>query len=408
MTAATPGEVRIPAPVRLFNRALARTRWPAIRAGDILARAARRSGHHEFAWPGSAQAGLDALCADAETAADLSSLGRITLRKVLVDNAANRLHVEAGLAQRPDLLDAPIRRPVFILGLPRTGTTILFNLLAQDPDHRSPRTWEVDAPWPPPAEADYVGCERIVASQRAVDRFHQMAPAFHAIHPQGATLAEEDQRILGMHFSGCGYQHFLKAPAHQAWQFAQDRRAALAWHKRYLQYLQWRVQRPRWLLKSPDDQLYLEAIFSTYPDALVVQTHRDPAEAIPSVASLTWTVRRVFSDCTDAVEVGRDQLEYWGRIADDCMAQRQTLAREVQFVDIDFAQLVKAPMAAVSRIYEALGQPLAEPTAARMRQFLDDNQRGSHGVHRYTPEQFGLTIEAIRERFAGYIDRYLP
>lgn len=400
-----PGTVRIPLAIRAFNAMFNSLERPHLSAARIEQYARNKVG--AGALTQDARGGLEALCRDAENAAGLSALGRYRMQIVLRDVAINRLAVENALTARPALLEAPIRKPIFILGLPRSGTTILFNLLRQDRTHRSPRTWEVDYPIPAPTADDYVDCRRIRRSQKMIDDFHRLAPSFNGIHPQGARLAEEDQRILAMNFSGCGFQHFAYVPEHQRWQFEHDATESFRWHKRYLQFLETNVRKPRWLLKSPDDQLYLKAIFSVYPDALIIHTHRHPAEAIPSVGSLTYTVRRLFAKECRPEDVGVDQLGFWGDILNRCVSDRDALDVEDNIIDVAFSDLVTDPMRVVRRIYARFSLPLDDELIDRMQRFLDDNKRHGHGVHTYTLEQFGLSEAMIEQRFGDYIERFI-
>jgi len=400
-----PGTVRIPFPIRAYNALLNPLERPRITVDSVEQYAIAKVGGGGLT--PNARHGLEALCGDAENSADLSALGRYRMQVVMRDIAVNRLLIDKALADNPALLDAPITRPMFILGLPRSGTTILFNVLAQDLAHRSPRTWEVDYPVPAPHERDYAENDRIQRSQKVIDAFHRLAPSFNGIHPQGARLAEEDQRVLAMNFSGCGFQHFARAPEHQKWQFEHDGSESFHWHKRYLQFLETNVRKPRWLLKSPDDQLYLKAILNVYPDAMIIHTHRHPAEAIPSVGSLTYTVRRLFAKHCEPKEVGVDQMNFWGEILNRCVRDRDELGMGIHIVDVAFADLVKDPMKVVRRIYDRFSLPLDDNTVARMQQFLEQNKRHTHGVHKYTLEQFGLNEAMIEERFGDYIERFI-
>ena len=213
--------------------------------------------------------------------------------------------------------------------------------------------------------------------------------------------------MLAMNFSGCGFQHFVRAPGHQQRQFEHDGTESFRWHKRFLQFLETNVRRPRWLLKSPDDQLYLKAILDVYPDAMIIHTHRHPAEAIPSVGSLTYTVRRLFAKHCRPEDVGVDQMNFWGDILNRCVSDRDELGMEDHLVDVAFADLVKDPMQIVRRIYDRFSLQLDEKTVTRMQQFLEGNKRHTHGVHKYTLEQFGLNEAMLEERFGHYIERFI-
>lgn len=404
----TPGTVKIPLPVHVYNALFNRLEWPESTVDGVERYAMEKTGGGPLG--NHARQGLEILCRDAEGPADLSALGRYRFRAVLRDLAVNRMAIEKALRQNPELEGSEIRQPLFILGLPRSGTTILFNLLAQDPAHRSPLTWEVQFPSPAARPDDYDvnrDNKRIRKCQKGIDAFHALAPSFNGIHPQGARLAEEDQRILAMNFSGCGFQHFVFAPGHQQYQFEHDGTESFRWHKRYLQFLQTHVRKPRWLLKSPDDQLYLKAILAVYPDALIVHTHRHPAEAIPSVGSLTYTVRRLFSRQCDPKSVGVDQMRFWSEILDRCIRDRDELGLEGRLVDVAFDNLVDDPIGVVRKIYDRFALELEPSTQQRMQAFLDSNQRHGHGVHSYNLGQFGLDEGMIEERFDAYIERFI-
>lgn len=403
----TPGTVKLPSWIRVYNSLMASFDWPSIQPTVLLLQAISASKVSDYSAVPALRTSLSVLCQDINTHAELSPFGKLVARRVIIDNLVNRIRIDQAFKQSPELEASPIRQPIFIVGLPRTGTTILFNLLALDAQHRSPRTWEVDFPYPAPDADDYQDNPRIVASQKAIKAFHKLAPAFNAIHPQGANLAEEDQRILAMNFSGCGFQHFFRAPMMQKMQLQEDGLASFAWHKQYLQYLQSNFQKPRWLLKSPDNALYLKAIFATYPDALIINTHRNPASAIASVASLTDTVRRVFSASTRASDVGQDQLEFWSSTIQRCMRDRVELNREHCFIDVRFGELVTDPMGVIRQIYSKFKLPLAPATELKMQQFLAANARGKHGAHRYTLEQFGLRQQDIDAAFHEYQHHYL-
>jgi hypothetical protein len=235
---------------------------------------------------------------------------------------------------------------------------------------------------------------------------------FRAMHPMGATLSQECVTMMGEAMCTPLFHNQFRVPSYQDWvDTGADWSHVYALHERQLQHLQWRHQRDRWVLKTGAHMWGLEHLLRTYPDARIVFTHRDPVKSVTSFASLTSLVRSAGSDAVDRLEVAQDWAGRLRRVIDHAMAVRQTVAAEgacpqAIFYDMHFSDFVADQFAVVSDIYAALGLPMTPEAAARMQAFIADNPKGKHGLHTYTPEEYGLDPGVIRREFRSYIEQY--
>jgi len=299
--------------------------------------------------------------------------------------------------------ETPVDRPLVIVGLPRTGTTLLFNLLSMDPTTRAPLDWEVERPVPPPEEATYRTDPRIREVAASLAELDRIAPHFRHIHEIGAEIPQECVAILSGAFLSEQFDTMFDLPSYMAWMEAQSFAPAYRYHRLYLQVLQHRYRKERWVLKTPGHLPVLEDLLAEYPDACVIHTHRDPAKVVPSVASLCYTLRTAGSDHVDPAAIGRQQSALWKRNLDRAMAARRgPEGRRERFFDVQFAEVLEDPIGLVGRIYAHFDIPFGEDARAAMEAHLRDNPRGKHGTHRYDPEDFGLSAEGLREQFADY------
>jgi hypothetical protein len=342
---------------------------------------------------------------DAE--ARLTPIGRIAARQDVVALLANRLQLQDDARRHPGMAAAPIRRPIFIVGLPRTGSTLLHHLLAQDPASRVPQAWEVMFPSPPPEAERYGADPRIARAARQLAWFDAMAPRFKAIHPLGAQLALECIAIMSPTFLSPRFHTTYRVPTYQAWLERHDLRPAYRFHRRFLQHLQWGAPGQRWVLKAPSHLFGLPALLETYPDAHIVQTHRDPLTVLASVASLTAALQGAFTDQIDLAEIGAEVSHRWTEGLDRALQFRRSAAIGAdRFVDIRYHDLIRDPMAAVARIYAHLDIALTAAAETRMRRFLAENPPGKHGPHWYSLSAFGLGAEELARRFAVYREHF--
>lgn len=394
--------------MRVLNRVgpiLARW-WPSLDPDRVL-RAASRAAKSEHGGDESFLEAVPRLFDAIDREADLSWLGRLIARQSMQDFLRNRFSVYRHRATHPEVAGVPIERPVFIVGFPRTGTTILFRLLAQDPANRVPLGWEVQFPDPPPETASYESDPRIAKTETMFGHMNTMAPSFASIHEVGAQLGQECMPILAQAMLGPQFSITYNVPAYQAWADAQSQAPAYAYHRHFLEHLQSKHMRDRWVLKSPVHLRTLDALLTEYPDARIIFTHRDPAKTVPSLMSLIYVVRGLATDSMDPRVLGAQQSRWWADSLDLAMSAREKHADKAdQFMDVHFDDVIADPVAVLERAYERFAIPWSPEVETRMRSFLANNPRGKHGSHRYELEDFGISLDFIRERFAAYCDTY--
>jgi len=338
-----------------------------------------------------------------EKQANLTLLGRMIARSDLLRTLENRLRLADLFTHHPDIADQPIPRPIFVVGPPRTGTTIFHDLLVMDPDNRVPLSWETARPLPPPETATYDTDPRIAQLQAELDRVDSLVPEFKKMHPMGAQRAQECVAITAHDFTSMIYHVQFNVPDYDRWVLDCDMRSALQWHRRFLQVLQWRAPGKRWALKSPQHMWHLDQVHREYPDALFVQTHRDPVQVLVSMSNLAATLRRLASDQVSLPAIAR----YFARALADgyrkTVAYRKSgLLPDDQVVDLYFSDFIDDQVGTVRRAYRHFGLELADSSARAMQSFLDANPADKHGKHVYKLADTGMEEGELRELFAEY------
>jgi hypothetical protein len=404
-------ELSRPLGLRVFNRtggALRRVGLPLVEldAPSLFDRASRLTGLSDFGDPFFREP-LRVLLDAFEKEAELNMLGRVIARSDIVRLLQNRLRMTDVLNHHPAIAAGEIRQPIFIVGLPRTGTTILHELMAQDPANRVPMSWEVMYPWPPPERDTYDSDPRIAAVEKHFSGVDRLIPGFQSMHPMGAQLPQECVALTAHDFASMVFSTTHTVPSYQAWLDHTDLRWVYAAHRRQLQYLQWRCPAERWVLKSPGHLWALDALLAIYPDARIVQTHRDPLKVIASLANLIALLRSMSSDRIDRAAIG---AEWTARLADGMqrsMDVRDHLPADTAPVfDMHFADFIRDEVGMVRTIYAHFGLELTLDAEERMRRFLARNPRDKHGVHRYSLSDAGLDASIERERYRRYQERF--
>jgi len=341
------------------------------------------------------------------TEAHLNFLGRLATRHDLIRLLANRLRMEGDRIRNPGIPEQEIRRPIIITGLPRTGTTLLHSLLALDPANRVPLTWETMYPSPPPEAASYRTDPRIRLVDGQIRWFHRMVKGFNRIHPVGARLPEECLVIFSHSFRSYQFETTHRLPSYLDWLETQDLRPAYEVHRRFLQHLQWRFRGERWVLKAPAHMFGFEALFSVYPDACVIMTHRDPIEVAASNASLTTTLRSAFSDEVDPLEVGPECSRRWAAAVGRALRSRDRgCAAAERFLDLYYADLMQDPAGSVRRVYARFDLPFPREIEERIREFTRRNPKDRFGKHQYRLEEFGLDRREEEKLYGAYRQRF--
>jgi hypothetical protein len=350
--------------------------------------------------------GLDRLADGLEGEARLNELGAAIATLDIVRPLKNRLQIVAWRKAHPDIAAEQISRPIFIVGQPRTGTTILFDLLAQDPQLRPPLTWEVDAPYPVPRPQTYHNDPRIAETQASLEMSEQIIPGLMTFHPMGAQVGQECVRITAGQFCSMIFSVQYRLPSYYKWLlYEADHRQAYRYHRVFLQHLQSGVG-GQWLLKSPAHLWHLDTLVAQYPDALIVQTHRDPLKVIASISALTNHLRRLASDETSVAECAVQSCEEIVVGLQRGMTLRDSgVLAPGQVIDVQFADFVCDPFATIRTLYAALGRDLTPDAEQRMRDFLAAHP-GDGGGGRYSWADTGLDAGPIREQVNAYQQRY--
>lgn len=374
----------------------------ALGAEELLADACERTGLADFGDPVYRE-GLDVLLDDLARA-ELSELGRMVWRGRILSHLVQRLRVEDWLARHSEIERLPVRAPVFVVGLPRTGSTALSHLLAQDPDTRSLRVWESAQPVPPPETASEHTDPRIETAAKQLEAMQQLSPRLAAMHEDTPTGPTENHDLLGMSFRTFHFEGMAWIPRYLEWWLACDMLPAYRFHRRVLQLLQSRCPPERWMLKSPPDSFCLDAVLAVYPDARFVMTHRDPAQVLGSVCSLIHTMYEMTGVPPGPGRIGAAELASWSEAVRRLLAVRARIG-EARFADVHFHELVADPLATIARAYARLGLPLTPEAERRMAAYARANPRGRHGEHRHRPEDWGLERAAVHGAFRAYTDR---
>jgi len=403
---ATPYRPRGVALANAAGRALARLGLEVSLRESSLVRAARRATGLHFLGDESFREPLRRLLGAIECQARLHPLGRLMVRVVLVRNLANRLRIEALRDRRPEIFDRKVERPVFIVGLQRTGTTLLHRLLALHPELRALRSWEAVNPAPlierrlPPGARD----PRVRIAEFAERCVRYMAPDFFAVHPIAARSEEEDSLIFDPSFFTTTAEALMNVASFTRWLESIDYRAAYRSYREVIQLLLW--QRPgRWLGKTPLHLEHLDRLLETFPDARVIQTHRDPVETVASLCSMLAHGRGLFSDRVDPHELGEQWLRKTRHMVECGLAARARLG-ETAFLDVPYRDLVENPMKQIRRICDFSEAPLSPEAESDMRAFLAENPQHKQGRHAYALADFGLSEAQVIRGFAAYRTRY--
>lgn len=367
---------------------------------DALVAASRRaSGLRDFV-DESFREPLHRLVVSADEEAHLHPLGRVAFRQGLVRNLMNRLRLEELVARHPEIGAESVTAPVFILGLQRTGTTMLHRLLTCEPTLRPLLSWEALNPMPLPRRTGDERAARIRQAEMAERGLRYLAPEFFAIHPVEARAPEEDVLLLDLSFVSPTADATMRVPRYSAWLREIDQRPAYRYFRRLLQVLLWQ-RGGCWLGKTPHHLENLDALLDVFPDARIIHTHRDPTHVVASFCSMMAHGRAIFSDRVDPREVGATLAGRAIRAVTRAMAVRERVGPGA-FHDVSYEDLVADPMGEIRRIYGFLGLALTPTTEVAMRAWRTGNPQNKHGVHRYRLEDFGLEHAAVAAEFEPY------
>ena len=371
----------------------------------ILDAARKKTGGLDDFGPDTIREPLGVLQTSVEQEARLTPFGRLAFHGLIVDALANRLQVLDWVKRHPEIREERIERPWIVVGLPRTGTTLLSFLLGLDPLTRPLEQWEASKPVPPPELATYREDPRIAECAKSFEQLQNLNPPIRAMHPFGATLATECVTLLVFDLRSLSLETQAFMPSYGHWLEQADVRSAYALHEQSLQLLQSKLPTHAWSLKTPQHLWSLEAMLERYPDARVVWSHRDPADVVPSVASLNTALQRMMSDDVDPKRVGAawdDKLH---------LAVSRGVAFDRGASDgwchhLHYDTLMQDPIGAMRALYAHFGDEVHPHHERLMRAWLEERPQQAFGRHRYRAEDFGLARPAIAERYAEYTERF--
>ncbi len=370
--------------------------------GELL-QAARDAAELEDFGGDDFRAGLRVLLETYRKTANFDEKGVRRNHRRIVSLLATRLRVQEAFCRHPEIRNRTLRRPMYLTGLPRTGTSALFNLLGADPAARPLLLWEGIFPDPvdlPVGQPD----PRFVALKAHYARGRERNPEFTKIHYTDADVPEECVMLLAHTF--CDVQMGIEPmmEPYASWYRQQDLRQAYTYYANLLKLIDWQRPGKRWLLKSPAHLWALDVLVEMFPDACIVLTHRNPLESMASACSLTDSLMRGRKSY-DKLELGPTVLEYYAASLERGLSVREQ-SDPRRFLDIDFEQLVSDPLVAAKSVYDHFELDLTAETEAAMQSHVTANPQGKHGAHEYDLAQYGLTPDDVESRLADYIGRF--
>jgi hypothetical protein len=340
---------------------------------------------------------VDALNSDGVLSPDGAAITEAEILGLL----RNRLEIAGWLAREPSISDEGIDRPIFLMGLPRSGTTFLHHLFDHDPSLRLLRCWETLRPCPPPGFDPASVAPRLEAARQFVGQWQSDVVGFDATHLLDADGPDECSLILNQIFAQAGFQNYLQVRSHFDWLYdSADFVQVYRYHQSVLQLLQWRAGKRRWVLKFPNHLLAMREIREVHPNAIFVVSHRDPVKTLASLCDLTFQYRAPRYATNDREQIGREMWDFVVKHVDRLPAFRESGAAGV--VDVDYYRLVADPVATVEAIYDAVGMEIPSKVRIQLGEWTAKNPKGKRGVHAYRLEDYGLDFEAVNASFADY------
>ncbi|GAB2680661.1 sulfotransferase family protein [Nocardia goodfellowii] len=374
---------------------------------DLHASATKVVGLDDFGDDGYRE-GLRVLLKSYAEDAELTPFGNKINRAFLRGALIARLLSESAWQRFPEHAEVAIERPIFVTGLPRSGTTAVHRLLNADPGHQGLEMWLTEFPQPRPPRETWAGNPVYQRLAAAYEQHHVEHPEFMGVHHISADQVEECWQLLRQSALSVSYECLAYLPTYSAWLREQDWTDAYRRHRRNLQLIGLNDANRRWVLKNPSHLFALDAIMEVYPDALVIQMHRDPRTIIASVCSLNEQASAGWSEKFRGPVVGAAQLDLWARGADRFLADRKR-HDPAQFVDIYYEDFVADPIGMVASIYRHFGLELTGEARAAMAALHSESTSGAaRPAHKYTLAEFGLTAEQVDARFADYRATHFP
>ncbi len=397
--------VKLPFPIRAWNSAGRLTGQlglgKPLSAQGLMTAAQKAEGLYNFG-DQDFKTPLNHLIESINQESNLHPFGKFVTRQRLTGLLRNRLRAEYYFKKYPEILDIELEAPIVIAGLQRTGTTFLQRLLASHPEIRSLKSWEALNPAP------HLGWEsgkadlRIREGKKAEKGLRYLNPSFFAIHPVEYNSPEEEVLLLDISFLSTVAEATLHVPSFADWLENQDHTPAYEYMKKLLKLLSWQNPGKRWVLKTPHHLEYLDILTKVFPGSTIIQTHRNPIVTVPSLCSMLWHGRFIFSDEVDPQQIGRQ----WLRKVERMMVRSSEFRRsgyEGQIIDIQYQDLIDDPIKQIERIFEIAGEGFDSEALKKAQELLNNQRKDRYGVHRYRPEDFGLSEASIKDRLAPFM-----
>jgi hypothetical protein len=373
-------------------------------ADELVAEAGRQTGLDDFG-SDSFREGLAIYCDSLESEAELNEIGTLAVPAAVVASLSNRLRVVDWGRRHPEVASEPIDAPLVVIGMFRAGTTFLSCLLDQDGGNRPLLLWESADSVPPASPADHRAGPRIEAAREHGAMLNQLNPKMRVVHHEEPDGPTECIAVMSQDFKSLSWEAIANVPAYGEWLLQTDQRSAYEYHRLVLQVLQSGGVRGRWTLKSPHHAIALDALTAVYPDARLVLLHRDPVVLCASVCSLISTLSGTFSDADHQ----RYIADHWTTMLGESIRRIDAFRKshpEHPIVDVQYADLVREPVATVAALYSSLGDELDDRATLAMSTYVESNPKGKFGAHGYDLAEFGLNGDDLTERFADYVARY--
>jgi Sulfotransferase family len=376
-----------------------------LRVADIIAAAQERVGLED---PERVlRPNLEHFVAALNSDNELSALGEATVHKVLIDRTADRLEGIRWLRDYPEIGSEVIDRPVFLTGLPRSGTTYFQYLFDRDPRFRLIRTWESISPSPPPGfDAASVRRRQAEEAERRRQAVPKKIEGFEALHLLDIGGPDECHVFMEQSYAAAGYQNVYDVPSHFDFiSTSMDFTPSYRVHKRQLQLLQWRMQQPRWAVKYPNHVLAMDSILEVYPDARFVMTHRDPVQTLASISKMTWTLRGTRYDTVDPKRVGCQMIHFVRRHIDRIMSFCKS-PRSNRVTHVDYYRVVDNPAAVMTEVHQGLGIDSPAEVRSAVASWRESNPKNARGANAYSFEQFGIDPDEAAELYSDYMQYF--
>ncbi len=369
----------------------------------LCAEAIKNTGLTDFNEDGFRE-GLQALINAVNNNGNIHSFGKGVLRTVILHALENRLKIQSFIKQGEGINDVEIIKPLFVVGLPRTGTTLLFNLLSLDSSNRWLANWEACTPAPGSSDKCDINYRKKFAAKnnKSIHYFLPELKKKHETHPESP---EECNHLFLNSFESEILWYCHDISSYREWLKNKDRMASYRFYKNQLKVLQAQSAKKRWLLKCPLHLNSMDALLSVFPDANIVQTHRDPAEVLPSACSLQATVRNISSRKIDYKQIGLDTTEFLSNSL-NCNMRVRKAVKNNQILDIYYKQLITDPKSVIQSIYQYFGYELDDHTKEKIDQYVASNRQHKNGVHKYSLDQFSIDKNYVNTKFADYISSF--